>query len=328
MRVLLTGIAGFIGSHIVEHFQANTDWEIVGLASFRHKGDPLRTVSFRDDVRIYHADLTAPLSFRLAELIGAVDVVINAAAESHVDRSIDDPRHFIENNVSSTITMLDYARVVRPKMFIQISTDEVYGPALPGESFKEWSSIIPSNPYSSSKACQEAIAISYWRTYGVPVVITNTMNNFGERQDAEKMVPKTIASIARDEEVVVHGKKGRIGSRFYLHARNHADALMFIINEVEPLLYEEGLHGVPQRINVVGNEEVSNLVMAQTIARIMGKELKYTLQDFHTARPGHDLRYALDGSKLRGMGWKPPIPLRDSLAKTIEWTLNHPEWLR
>jgi dTDP-glucose 4,6-dehydratase len=325
MRVLLTGIAGFIGAHIVEHLQANTDWEIVGLASFRHRGDSLRTEAFDPDrVTIHHADLTADLSHRLAERIGSVDYIINAAADSHVDRSIEEPRPFIENNVSLAITMLEYARLVRPRVFVQVSTDEVYGPAEDDTRHAEWSPIIPSNPYSASKAAQEAIAVAYWRTFDVPVVITNTMNNFGERQDSEKFIPQIVGKVARGETVTIHGAPGNIGSRFYLHARNHADALLHLLT-IPPIRYPAPC---PDRYNVVGDVELDNLSLAQTVAEIIGKPLRYELVDFHAARPGHDRRYALNGSKLRESGWEAPVPFRESLERTVRWTLEHPEWLR
>src|SRR3990167_5588189 len=275
VRLLLTGIAGFIGSHIVEHVQAMTDWEIVRLASFRHRGDPLRIEPF-DPARttILHADLSAPISPRLVERIGPVDYIVHAAADSHVDRSIEEPRPFIENNVSSTITMLEYARLSRPKAFIQVSTDEVYGPAPEGHLSREWSPIVPSNPYAASKAAQEAIAISYWRTFGVPLVITNTMNNFGERQDSEKFIPMLIRRITRAERVTIHGTPERVGSRFYLHARNHADALLTILKGHAPCQWD-GLTGRPDRYNVVGEEEIDNLEMARRVARIMDLPLQF-----------------------------------------------------
>ena len=324
-RVLLTGIAGFVGSHIVEHLQAETDWEIVGLASFRHLGDPLRAEAFGPRVQLFTADLTAPMSDRLVDLIGPIDFIINAAAESHVDRSITYPRHFIENNVSLAITMLEYARLVKPRSFVQISTDEVYGPAGPGTEFKEWSAIMPSNPYSASKAAQEAIAYSYWRTYDVPVVITNCMNMFGERQDAEKMVPLTIRAVHRGDVVPIHGTAEFIGSRSYLHARNHADALLHILRR--PVHHFADGNDRPLRFNISGNREMDNLAIAQLIAEIMGKPLFWQFVDFHATRPGHDLRYALDGTKLESSGWEPRLTLEASLERTIRWTLAHPEWL-
>lgn len=328
--LLLTGIAGFAGSHALEHVLLNTDWNIVGLASFRHRGDPLRLdVDVYDPkrIRIYHCDLTADVSARLADRIGPVDYIWNLAAESHVDRSITDPRPFIENNVALAITMGEYAKVVKPEVYIQISTDEVYGPAPSGVDFAEWSPIVPSNPYSASKAAQEAIAISYWRTYALPLIITNTMNLIGERQDTEKFVPSTIAKIHNEKVVTIHGREDHIGSRFYLHARNHADALLYLTNNHRPVPFERDVHEKPDRYNVRGEREVNNLEMAEMIADIMGKQFRYELVDHHASRPGHDPRYALDDTKLRKMGWTPPMPLFESLEKTVEWTLRNPEWL-
>ena len=329
-QILLTGIAGFAGSHALEHLLQHTDWNIVGLTTFRHRGDPLRLDIDSYDprrIRIFHCDLTSDVSPRLAERIGPVDYIWNLAAESHVDRSISDPRPFIENNVSLAITMLEFARIAKPEVFIQISTDEVYGPAPEGVDFPEWSPIVPSNPYSASKAAQEAIAISYWRTYSVPLIITNTMNLIGERQDTEKFIPSTIAKVHAGKIVTVHGNEQEIGSRFYIHARNHADALLFLTNNVKPDLFDRDTVDKPNRFNVRGEREVNNLEMAEMIADIMGKKLKHILLDFHRERPGHDPRYALDDKKLRDLGWTPPLPLFESLERTVVWTLKNPEWL-
>lgn len=326
MRVLLTGICGFVGSHIVEHLQANTDWEIEGLATFRHMGDSIRTDSFRPGVRIHRCDVSAPISNRLIDRIGPIDLIINAAAESHVDRSIVDPRHFIENNVGIAISMLEYARVVKPKVFLQVSTDEVYGPAQAPEFFMEWSHLLPSNPYSASKAAQEVIAISYWRTYGVPLVITNTMNMFGERQDTEKFIPMVIKRIMNGDVIQVHGTPDNIGSRSYLHARNHADALLFLLQR-PPAMFGQGA-AMPDRFNISGDQELDNLELASTIARIIGRDWRWEFDNFHASRPGHDLRYALDGSKIAQAGWKAPLGLEESLERTVRWTLANEEWLR
>lgn len=329
-RLLLTGIAGFAGSHALEHVLINTDWEIVGLATFRHRGDPLRLdvdVYDPDRISIYHCDLNSDISHRLADRIGPIDYIWNLAAESHVDRSISDPRPFIENNVSLAITMLEYARIVKPEVFLQISTDEVYGPAPIEVDFPEWSPIVPSNPYSASKAAQEAIAISYWRTYSVPLIITNTMNLIGERQDTEKFIPSTIAKVHAGKTVTIHGREDHIGSRFYLHARNHADALLFLTQNRTPAPFERDIHEKPDRFNVRGEREVNNLEMAEMIAHIMDRPFLYELVDHHASRPGHDPRYALDDAKLRKMGWTPPMPLYESLVKTVQWTLANPEWL-
>lgn len=326
--LLITGIAGFAGSHAMEHVLANTDWDIVGLASFRHRGDAARLDNAdRQRVRIVHADLRSDLSPRVIDRIGPVDYIWHLAAESHVDRSISEPRHFLENNVGTTLTVMEYARIAQPKLVIQISTDEVYGPAAVGHDHVEWSPIIPSNPYSASKAAQEAIAIAYWRTYGVPLAITNTMNLFGERQDAEKFVAMCIRRILAGDTVTIHGREGRIGSRFYLHARNHADALLYITRAMVHQPYVEDAVDRPDRYHVRGEREIDNLEMARLIAGMLGRPLHYELVDFHAARPGHDRRYALDDAKLRGLGWLPPFSLELSLWRTVRWTLKHREWL-
>lgn len=333
-KLLLTGVSGFIGSHILQHILENTDWDVVGIASWEHKGTPERVqqvLSKNSDwinrVTIITHDLIAPFTPRTKKRIGQVDYIINAAADSHVDRSIEDPVPFILNNTHIAVNMLEFARTQPLKCFLQVSTDEVYGVAPEGVNHAEWSPIVPSNPYSASKACQEAIAISYWRTYGVPVVITNTMNNFGEMQDSEKYVAKIIKAVEGGATVPVHGKYGKYGSRYYLHARNHADAILFIMTTFVPTQYLEGIDTRPDRYNVVGDVEVDNLEMAQLVARLMDKPLSYEEVDHHTTRPGHDRRYALDGSKLKNLGWKAPFDFEPSMKKYIWWTLAHPEWL-
>jgi len=328
-RILITGSAGFVGSHLVEHILANTDWHIVGLDSFRHRGDSQRITQDPSRYDIITHDLTTPVSDRLINKIGYIDYIINMASESHVDRSITDPVSFCENNFKLVLTMLEYARKIKPEFFIQISTDEVYGAALNGHNHKEWETILPSNPYSGSKAAQEAMCFSYWRTFSVPVVITNTMNMVGEKQDSEKFLPMLINKINRGEEVTIHGNTEIIGSRYYLHARNHADALLFLIKNTKPTMYSDCMDKtiVPDRYNIVGEVEIDNLALAQMVANILNKPLKYKLEDFHSARPGHDRRYALDGTKLKEMGWKAPISFEQTLIKTIEWTLERPEWL-
>jgi len=331
-RVLISGIGGFIASHTLEHLLLNTDWEIVGIASWKHKGCPERLTEVlegkdKSRVTIINHDLSAPFTEQTKKRIGHIDYVYNIASESHVDRSITDPVPFVQNNINVVLHMLELAREIKPELFIQISTDEVYGAAPQGYDFPEWSTILPSNPYSASKAGQEAIAISYWRTYGVPVVITNTMNNFGEFQDKEKFVAKVIEKTLKGESVPVHGTTEHIGSRFYLHARNHADALLFITKNTKATAYKEGEIDRPDRYNVVGEKELNNLEMATLIASLVGKSLTYHLVDHHTSRPGHDRRYALDGTKLKKLGWVPPFDIETSLKKTIDWTISHPIWL-
>ena len=333
-RVLLTGAGGFVGHHTLEHILATTDWEVVCTDSFRHKGktDRLREVleSRPEDsprVQVVTHDLTVPISRQLAHRIGPIDYLISMASDSHVDRSITDPRPFVENNVALVLTLLEYVREYGVEKFLHVSTDEVYGPAPIGHDHREGEPHRPSNPYSASKSAQEAIVYSYWRTYGLPCAISNTMNIIGERQDPEKFVPLVLQKVLRGETVDIHASPdGKPGSRFYLHARNQADALQFIL-ETQPFPKYNGQEDMP-RFNVVGETELDNLQMARLIAEYAGKELFYNLADFHSSRPGHDLRYALDGTKMsHELGWKPPMPLFESLRRTVEWTMAHPEWL-
>lgn len=328
-KVLVTGAAGFAGHHFIEHALETTDWDIVGLYSLRHRGDAQR-LPVSERFKPFFHDLSGPLSDRERLMIGYCDYIVNMAADSHVERSIQDPVPFVRNNVEISLNMLEFARAMSPVSFVQISTDEVYGPALEWDKHKEWREILPSNPYAASKACQEALAISYWRTYGVPLIITNTMNMCGPRQDSEKFIPMCIRKIHRGEMITIHGSTNAIGSRQYLHAKNHADAIIFLLNSGAPTAYNpdvESLVQVPERYNVVGENEINNLDMATIIATMMKKELKYDLVDFHQARPGHDRRYALDGSKIAELGWRAPISLEQTIKETIEFTLANPEWM-
>jgi dTDP-glucose 4,6-dehydratase len=328
----LTGAAGFLGSHALRHFMVNTDWHVVCPVSFAHKGLPERITTAVDQDEWWHritvvkCDLSAQINDTTRAMFGEIDYVVNYAADSHVDRSITDPVPFIKNNVDIALSLLEYARIARPKVFLQISTDEVYGPAPDGYAHAEWDAFIPSNPYSASKAAQEAIAISYWRTYGVPLIITNSMNLIGETQDPEKYVPMVISKILRGEEVTIHASAdGKIGSRFYLHARNMADAVLFLLRRGNVSMYSTGADR-PDKYHIVGEREVDNLEMAELIAKILDRELRYRLVDFHSSRPGHDLRYALEGKKIADLGWTMPVPFEDSLGTLIEWTQRHPLW--
>lgn len=359
MRVLLTGASGFVGSHVLRHLLTHTDWDLVCPVSFRHKGLPARIASavcdrdWDDRVDIVHWDMRSPADPLTLHRFEGCDVIMNVASESHVDRSISDPGDFIRNNTELMLNVLAVARAIEPKLLLQMSTDEVYGPAHGEHRHTEWEPVVPSNPYSASKAAQEAICTSYWRTYGVPVVLTNTMNIVGEMQDPEKFLPMIVRSLRDGLPVTVHtAPDGTPGSRFYLHARNLADAWLYLTRrfcETEPetvqtlagdvyrlpstgpAAYDDGAVR-PDRFHIVGEREVNNIELVHAVGDVMGLseaavEGHIERLSFHASRPGHDLRYALDGARLASLGWTAPVPLEKSLETTVRWTLDHPEWL-
>lgn len=316
-NILLTGASGMVGSHLLQKL-VDGGYNIVCLCSWKHLGKPENILSCNDlsNVKIITHDLNAPLTVDVKKQIGNIDIILNIASDSHVDRSITEPVSFIQNNVNLAINMLEFAREIKPKLFLQFSTDEVYGVAEDNFNHKEWASIVPSNPYSASKACQEAIAISYWRTYGVPVVITNTMNVFSERQDWEKFIPLVVKKIKNQETVFIHSypNKQKAGSRYYIHADDVANAVIHIMR-IEPQIYPK--NGLPSRYNIVGEKEVDNLELAKAISNVLDKELNYELVDFHSSRPGHDTRYALDGTLLRSTGWDVENSFDDKLKEVV-----------
>lgn len=328
MKILITGGAGFIGHHFVEHILKNTDWEISVLDSLNYASggfDRLRDINVFDEkrVKIFTADFTQPIPAGLEREIGEVDYIVHMGAETHVDNSIADPAPFIFSNVVGTMRILDFARRRKNlKKLFYFSTDEVFGPAAAGVFYKEWDRYNSSNPYAASKAGGEELSLAYANTYKLPVVITHTMNVFGERQHPEKFIPKVIKKVMSGDVVLIHtdSNKEKAGSRFWIHARNVASALFFLFDRAE----------IREKYNIVGEKEVDNLKMAQLIADTLGKELKYELVDFHSSRPGHDLRYALDGAKMKNLGWEPPMNFEESLTRTIKWNFLSPQnerWL-
>ena len=324
-RVLLTGGCGFIGSHICEHILKHTDWHVVIFDKLTYASsgrDRLRDINVFDESRVtlFTTDISKPIPSGIAQETGDIDYIIHAAAESHVDNSITDPEPFVISNVVGTMHILNFARTLPLlQKFIYFSTDEVFGPADAGQSFKEWDRYNSSNPYAATKAAGEELSLAYANTYNLPVLITHTMNVFGERQHQEKFVPKVVRNLLLGETTPIHSNADmtKAGSRFYIHARNVADAILFLLERGE----------AKDKYNIVGEREVDNLELAQTIAGIVGKPLQYEMVNFHSSRPGHDLRYALDGSKMESMGWVPKKLLNASLEKTIRWLLDNPVWL-
>lgn len=333
-RVLITGIGGSIGVHVLRHIMVNTDWEVVGIDSFRHVGltDRITRVMAKHPetkprLSIFTHDLRAPISLMLRKQMGHVDYIINLASMPDVAASIIDPLYTIRANTEIMMTMLEYARDVGCDAFLHVSTDEVYGQSDGKYYHREWDPIMPSSPYSASKAAQEAYAFAYWRTYNTPVIIVNLMNNFAEMQSPFKFPSIVIRKVTRGETVTIHGSATEVGTRFYIHSRNSADAMLFILRHGAPHSHTEGAVDRPDRYNVVGSRWVSNLELAHMIAGYIGKPLKYQYEDFAKTRPGHDFHYGLDGRKLDAMGWKPPVSFEVSLQRTVEWYGRNPEWL-
>lgn len=327
MRVLLTGSAGFVGHYILEKIIKETDWDIVGLERLSYSGNLERISEIDTQGRYisFHHDLKSPIGELLAKQLGNFDYIIHVAANSHVDRSIEDPLSFVMDNVVGTCNILDFARTQRNnlKCFLYFSTDEVFGPAPNDVKYDEYDRYNSTNPYSATKAGGEELAVAYRNTYGIPVVVTHTMNVFGQRQHPEKFIPKCIRKILRDEWIEIHSDETRTipGSRHYIHGEDVADGVLFILKNN---LCESP--GVCPKFNLVGPEEVNNLDLAQMIADIMNKELKYTLVDFHSSRPGHDLRYAISGERLAKIGWTPKESLRKRISEVVEWTLQNKKW--
>jgi len=326
MKILVTGGCGFIGHHFVEHVLKNTDYQIYIFDKLTYAASGLDRIRdflyVHDDKRIsfFSVDLTRPISEGIVKECSDVDYIFHLAAETHVDNSITNPLLFVYSNAVGTTNILDFARKCdNLKAFHYGSTDEVFGPAPEGNSYKEWDRYNSSNPYSAAKASGEEIVLSYMNTYKLPGYITHLVNCIGERQNVEKFVPLCIRKILAGETIDIHGTPDgkKSGSRFYIHARNASDAILWLSQKFEQR----------EKYNITSEKEITNLELAQMIAGFMGKELKYRIVNFHQSRPGHDLRYALDGSKLASMGYKIPLTIEDSLRKTVEWTLNNRKWL-
>lgn len=333
-RVLLTGGAGSIGVHVIAHIMHNTDWELVCLDSFHHKGYKERITrvcrnhpDWLGRIKEFQIDLTCPLDDELIKSIGKINYVLHLAALSDVFFSVKSPEYVIKNNVNSTLTMLEYARKVKPESFVYFSTDEVYGPVKKGEAHKEWNTHRPSNAYSASKAACEDISYAYWRSYDIPLIITNTMNNFGEMQSASKFPVIIQKAVEADEQVTIHGNAKESGTRFYIHSKNTADALLHIL-KLGAVRHKVGEIDEPHRYHIVGDECLSNLELAQIIAKLMKRKLRYKIVDFHKDNPAHDIHYGLQDNKLRASGWKQPKSFEQSMIETIEWQQRNPEWIK
>lgn len=337
-RVLVTGGAGFIAHHLIGQILKTTDWEIVSLDRLDYSGNLNRLhdlmLSFPEEerkrVKIVHHDLKASINPLVKSEIGSVDYILHLAAGSHVDRSIKYPMEFVLDNVVGTCNILDHAREQDwLERFIYFSTDEVFGPAPNGIMYEENDRYNSTNPYSATKAGGEELAVAYENTYNLPIYITHTMNVFGQRQHPEKFIPMCIRKIKDGEVVDIHSDptKTTPGSRHYIHAEDVASAILFLLNKKQISEMTWGGAKCP-KFNIVGSEELNNLELARIIAQAQDKELKYQLVDFHSSRPGHDLRYALSGDKMKVMGWEPQKSVKDRIVEVVNWTLENDRWIK
>lgn len=314
-RVLLTGAAGFVGSHVLKYLLKNTDWDVVCLIRLNHAGEAKRLSDTQGTERVkylYH-DLKFSVNDSLREEIGQVDYILHLAANSHVDRSITNPKEFFEDNVLGSVNLLEYVRLHMPKArVINFNTDECYGAAPDNYKYKETDRFSPSNPYSASKAGQAMAAISYIKTYGLDIINTYTMNIFGPDQNKEKLIPKAISNAKNRIPMPVfaqleEGKLVGVGTRHWLHVDNVGEALVFIL--------ENGVSG--EAYNIVGTDELSNEEVVRTVNELLGTEPLIEYVDFHKTRPGHDRRYAIDGAKLAELGWVPKKDFKQGVSEVI-----------
>lgn len=300
MRVLITGASGFIGGNVLRYMLAHTDWDFTVISSWRHHGSP-KNIEPNKRVEVITHDLTGPIPD-----VGDFDYIFHLASESHVDRSIADPVGFVENNVSAMLQILEYARKHKPRMFLHFSTDEVYG----ANDHQEWDVLLPSSPYAASKAMEEMLGIAYFKTYYLPIVITNSNNIVGPNQNPEKFVPKLVQLINAGKEVTIHTVNGQPGRRHWNPVENVADALLFI-SKITPSLYPQADR--PDRYGLGGGHELDNLEMAQLIAKLLGKPLTYNTLEGETVRPGYDASYPKTEGALEKLGWTPPVTLEEGL---------------
>lgn len=318
MRVLLTGAAGFIGHHVLSYLLDKTDWEIVALVKMDKVGDLRRIQEECPDTKrclIVWNDLKSPVP----NYLGNFNLILHFGAETHVDDSIANPMSFVMSNVVGTANLLEFALRRLDGRFLYFSTDEVFGPAPVGVEFKPHDVHNPNNPYAATKSAAEQLVKAYRNTYALPVLIVRGMNVFGERQHPQKFIPKVIGKLLKDELITIHASKdGTPGSRFYIYAKDVADGVRYALGLPETEKYPT--------YHIVGEREVDNLTLVRNIADIMGKTdaLKYELVDFHSSRPGHDLRYAL-AEHLPG--WSRPSSFDQRLRQTVEWYLAYPGWL-
>ena len=311
----MTGGAGFIGSHFVHHWlERFPESHVVVLDALTYAGRrenldgiPSSSLTF------VHGDIRDPET--VAKAMAGCDAVINFAAESHVDRSIEAPGEFIQTDVYGVFVLCEEARREKVKRFLQVSTDEVYGEVLEGHATEEWT-LAPRSPYAASKAGGDRLAYAYFSTYGLPMVVTRCSNNYGPRQYPEKLVPLFVTNAIDQEPLPVYGTG--LNRRDWLHVEDHCRALSI-------LLEHPGVEG--ETFNIGAQQELDVLAVTATILRLVGGPP--TLIRHVEDRPGHDRRYAVDSSKLtRLTGWKPEIPFERGIQETVKWFKANEAWWR
>lgn len=338
LKCLLTGGAGFIGSHMIEHLLRHTDWNIVVLDRLDAAGSLNRLYGMpswgthRHRVEYRHHDLRAPVSTGVAaELVGPFgnspfDRVIHMAAGSHVDRSVTEPTLFVLDNVLGTEHLLEL--LLKPGVFrrdtgraLHVSTDEVFGSAPPGIAFKPWDRFNPTNPYSATKAGAESLVVALAATFELPLLVVHMTNVTGPNQAPEKFLPIAMECIASGVEVPIHAVNGQVCARYYVDVENVCSAMLCVLDRGQLLDGSERAG----RYNISGDVELSNIDLCKKVARIMGREFKYRLVEGPPGRLKPDLRYCIDDAETRALGWKPPVKFDDGLARTVEAFLRRRE---
>jgi dTDP-glucose 4,6-dehydratase len=313
-RVLVTGGAGFIGSNFVHRLlERHPDTHVVVLAlTYAGRRENLDGIP-DPSLTFVHGDIRDPQA--VAHAMAGCTHVLNFAAESHVDRSIEQPGEFIQTDVYGVFVLAEEARRVGVQRFIQVSTDEVYGEVLEGEANEDWP-LMPRSPYAASKAGGDRLAYAYWATYGLPVVVTRCSNNYGPRQYPEKLVPLFVTNAIEDQPLPVYGTG--LNRRDWIHVRDHCDALL-------ALCEHPGIEG--ETFNIGAGHELDVLAITGTILGLLGKP--GTLIRHVEDRPGHDRRYALDFSRItRVTGWRPRVAFEQGIADTVEWFRANEAWWR
>ena len=316
MKILVTGGAGFIGSNFIRLLMSShPGYKIVNVDTLTYAGnlDNLRDIDTDLRYTFVKGDICDSNLINTILEKHEIDTIVHFAAESHVDRSIADASVFVRTNVLGTHTLLDAARRLAIRKFIHISTDEVYG-SIPEGSFKETHILTPSSPYSSSKAGSDLLALSYFTTYNLPVIVTRCTNNFGPYQYPEKLIPLFVTNLIDGKKVPIYGTGKNI--RDWIHVNDHCRAVDFLLHK--------GKTG--EIYNIGGGSEKTNLEITEKILELLRKD--ESMIEYVTDRPGHDFRYSLDCSKLRSLGWKPGYSFEEGLQDTVTWYMQNEWWWR